>query len=710
MQTATNPKTGETVALVDGAWQPVKNTAKNDKGEVAYLVGDKWHTGAAQQTKKPLQQIDLNGPQDISAMESIAANPLVRTAVSAASLPLSAMEWIPGVGDTVKESRKRYGEMVERGKTLQSKGEQVAGEVGNIGGLFLDPLGYATGTSSLKAVQAIKGLKKAPVLTNVLAGGLAGTTAAGIEGKNLGDTMAAGGLGAAVPLALGAAGRTGRLLYNTVDQAILPQGATMAAGRVAGDAAADKYDDVVNALAKSGRMETGRQAIVPTGNRKLSGLLEMAEQNDPTPSNIRLDEQAARRMAALERVTPDMDAAIAARKSATAPLRETALEAANVGGTKGQELTEKIAEKRRSMVSAMQNAGQMQTEAAQAGVRAQNFVPVEGQPRIAARYSPNIDRVPEFAGGSADAAQIAAQRRAEMKFADFQRQAMEASGLKPLRGESVFAAIDQTLGAPGIRASDVAQKSLGYLRDKLASLTNQNGVIDAKDLYTVRKEIGNQMEQFAKESNNWDKRFTAGLQKDIQKAMDDAIENAGGSGWKQYLSKYSELSKPIEQAQILGDVKAQLKGVAGSERLASVQGAIERGKLGQELPDLTKGQRGVVEAIVKQAEKSKMSDTMAAQGQTKAREMFNAEEIPISFPNLLSRPVAVANAILRRAEGAGKQATLDELSRLNLNPRELAEVIKTADAKQKRWLIENIMAKTIPFTVAPVAAMQGEQR
>lgn len=663
----------------------------------------------ADEPRKPLQQIDVNGPQEVSALEGIAANPVIRGAVSAASLPLSALEWIPGVGNVVKDSRKRYGEMVERGKTLQSGTEKTVGDVAEVGGLFLDPLGYATGQSALKTVQGIKMLSKSPVIANALAGGLAGVTAAGIEGKDLSDTATQGAMGAAIPLALGGAGRAGRLVWNAVDQAVSPQGATMAAGRVATQAAGDKYDEIVDALSKSGRMETGRQAIVPTGNRELSAMLKMGEQNAPTPSGIRLDEQAARRAAALERVKPDLEAAIAARKATTAPLRETALEAANVAGTKGQDLAETVAQKRESMVRAMQDAGQMQTEAAQAGVRAQNFYPVPGQPRISPRYSPNTERVGEFAEGATDAATIAGQRRAEMQFADYQRKAMEASGLRPLQGNEVVSQIGETLGAPGIRASDVAQKSLGYLRDKIASLTGQNGIIDANDLYTIRKEIGNQVEQFAKESNNWDKRFTAGLQKDIQKAIDEAIEKAGGSGWKKYLDVYSKMSKPVEQSKILNEIQSQLKGVGGTERLSAVQGAIERGKLGQELPDLTKGQRGVVEAIVNQAEKAKMSDRFAQQGQTKARDMFNAEEIPISIPNLLSRPVAVANAILRRAEGAGKQATLDELSRLNLNPRELAEVMKTASAKQKRWMMENIMAKTIPITVAPITEMSGEQ-
>jgi hypothetical protein len=42
IQTATNPQTGETVALVNGQWVPVGQTATNDRGQKAYLVNNNW--------------------------------------------------------------------------------------------------------------------------------------------------------------------------------------------------------------------------------------------------------------------------------------------------------------------------------------------------------------------------------------------------------------------------------------------------------------------------------------------------------------------------------------------------------------------------------------------------------------------------------------------------------------------------------------------
>ena len=42
MQRAVNPQTGEVLFLVDNQWVPPAQTAKNDRGETAYLVGSQW--------------------------------------------------------------------------------------------------------------------------------------------------------------------------------------------------------------------------------------------------------------------------------------------------------------------------------------------------------------------------------------------------------------------------------------------------------------------------------------------------------------------------------------------------------------------------------------------------------------------------------------------------------------------------------------------
>ena len=53
MQRAINPQTGEVLFLVDNQWVPPAQVAKNDKGETAYLVGNKWEIVPATSPAQP---------------------------------------------------------------------------------------------------------------------------------------------------------------------------------------------------------------------------------------------------------------------------------------------------------------------------------------------------------------------------------------------------------------------------------------------------------------------------------------------------------------------------------------------------------------------------------------------------------------------------------------------------------------------------------
>ena len=125
--------------------------------------------------------------------------------------------------------------------------------------------------------------------------------------------------------------------------------------------------------------------------------------------------------------------------------------------------------------------------------------------------------------------------------------------------------IDKSLARPGLRASDVVRKSLEAVKSKIVEITDpQTGKVNAEDLYTVRKEVGNTIGRFSKETANWDRKLAAGLERNIQGYIDDAIEKAGGAGWKDYLKTYSTGMKSVEaQAARVREAKimaAQVKG------------------------------------------------------------------------------------------------------------------------------------------------------
>jgi hypothetical protein len=130
-----------------------------------------------------------------------------------------------------------------------------------------------------------------------------------------------------------------------------------------------------------------------------------------------------------------------------------------------------------------------------------------------------------------------------------------APSLQGIKTGAVKRGINNMLNEPGTRASKVARKTLTELQESLAELTDEFGLVNAEDLYTLRKEIGNSIKKHAKDTGNWDTKMTAGLERRIQQAMDDAIENAGGKGWRDYLATYAKQSEGIGRVKQLAEAK-----------------------------------------------------------------------------------------------------------------------------------------------------------
>jgi len=143
--------------------------------------------------------------------------------------------------------------------------------------------------------------------------------------------------------------------------------------------------------------------------------------------------------------------------------------------------------------------------------------------------------------------------------------ALEQANAGGVRADGIIANIEKAMKVPGDEADDLVQKTLGSVKEKIASLADENGVVNAENLYTVRKKLGSTIGTFSRETANWDKKQTAKLERQIQLYIDDAIENAGGKGWKEYLSTYSAGMKgPEKQLAREREAKIIAAGVKGS--------------------------------------------------------------------------------------------------------------------------------------------------
>ena len=263
---------------------------------------------------------------------------------------------------------------------------------------------------------------------------------------------------------------------------------------------------------------------------------------------------------------------------------------------------------------------------------------------------------------------------------------LEAQGMQPLSVRPITASIRGIAAQPELRASDVVTKSLGAIEDKLTSVAKKNGVIDAFDLYMIRKEAGNTIKKFAGEEKNFDQRLTSGLLSKVQQTIDDAIEGAGGKGWKNYLLKYQELSagpNRMEAGQTLQ--KALTSPLETSERGQVFAKAIRD----SDLSALTTGEQSSVGKVATELSRKDAFERLA-----RGTKVSGSDAIPgqvgLPLPNILYRPAMVANFMLRHA-GKGAEEKIAKLAANQyLNPHVLADSLKDVPPRY-RPMIDALM-------------------
>jgi len=480
-----------------------------------------------------------------------------------------------------------------------------------------------------------------------------------------------------------------------------------------------EQERVVSALRGADELVAGSRptvaeavADIPTATglaayqRRLAG--SMPEEGIAGQFAQREAQQQTARMGALGQVSGGGDEAIAAavaqREAATAPLRQQALTQANIAGQLQPRLDAEIATKFQSKSKALQAEGQLATEASQQVTRAENFIPVPGFPRFPARYTENLERVAGNLEGAKTAGNIARQRQAEIDFKKFQLQSLSDNGFYPLESQPIVSKIESVLSKPGERASDVVTNVLGSLRSKLQQFTDEaTGVIDSRDLYTIRKEIGNDIRKFAQESQNWDSRLTAKLEGNIKSYIDNAIEQAGGSDWKKYLSTYATASDKINRLQIGQFLEEKLGTALGNKERAGVfanavqeaAGTIKKAtgqpRFGKLEDVLTKDEVTAVNKVLADVQRKAKAEELAGQSNIGSLIQDTAE-----LPNLLNRYATLTNTVLKALK-KDSNADINRLAaEMMLDPRKLAAFMEGVPQSNAKQVVTAMMKRLTP--------------
>ena len=653
-----------------------------------------------------------------SPADLISANPIVRTMTSAARPVIGAARLVENLwGGTSNADRlKTLDEMQQRGgDALYGNntiiGPRVMGALSDVSGGLLGVGGAATKLPSTATTFG-------RVAQGAELGGLAGVTSGSdtpLESAGVG--MAVGGV---IPGAWEAAKAVGRGVRNVAQPYLSKAGADAAAGRLASHATGADNEAIIAALRSAAPGETSAQAAFKVGNPEFSALQDLAAQKAQKGYiGIAEAQRAERRakLAALLGADSQEGGALAvadARKALSkeiGPKIETELAAANAAGKYGTQLQSKAdalgaaASGSVGDVRRISMAQQKAQELAQAGrgrldVSAPGNPPGMGMPRLGAQYFyPN-----ELANMAEGAAQKSADASLALgqgaRFAQMQADSLAAHGLHPIDTTKLIGTLNTKLQNPGIGANEVTKNVLTKVGKLIEEWTaNGGGVIDARALHEIRKSaINNEVEKLmgsgAKQSAI--KERAASILTQVKPLIDDAIESAGGTGWRQVMDEFAKGSHLISRQKMaakaldLFDKNPNgLISLAGGGEPQMVSKIFGPGRVSLSA-EMGGTEKPITEVAGLISRDKKLAD-LASKGMPAAREAIGRSmpEIPPTgwFKPIISAARGAYNAVT----GHATDRIMKDLADRMRDPKAFAEVMQNAKPYERQAIVDALM-------------------
>ena len=540
----------------------------------------------------------------------------------------------------------------------------------------------------------------------VFGGGVTGgATAALTSPDEIGTGAGVGaGLAVAAPPIVKIMGKTAGFLSDAFSGRL----AEVGAGKIARDVAGNRIAAIRAALAASPTDVTAAQATYGIQNDAWQALGAMTSKTDEVSALMK--RQASDDLAQLQRMAEggnETEARAAYEQSIkrlnqlTADMRNVELQAANQANQTINNLAPRLDQRQASMVNALREGMPANLPSGAAGTPAPGVSGINAateaaqQAAIGAKGKPGFlsagDRSQEWKQTSDTFAAIANQRRAEAGFIERQIGSLEDYGLRPLDAGGITAAIDAKLATPGLRASSNMTKVLQSIRDDIANLTEKGGgVIDAHDLYTLRKEGINEriMQVLGQTDPKISAKVTRKTLEEVRPLIDDAIEKAGGTGWKDYLKTYSQGMQAIDQKAMAAEAAKLFKN-SPDQYVRLVRGnnpdAVEAifgpgsydifKEMGSKLPTLEK--------LASNIERTGAMKEAATAGTEALGKAVGGDSFRLRFPSLLNRATTAANLTLDILEKRLDKKIFAELQKGMLSGKNALEMLDTLPAAEK---------------------------
>ena len=304
-----------------------------------------------------------------------------------------------------------------------------------------------------------------------------------------------------------------------------------------------------------------------------------------------------------------------------------------------------------------------------------------------------IDEGGAIAGRIERAAEESRKAGARGRAAEATLESMKARGIEPISAPKLTGSLNSLLRNPEVATNREAATAIPRVVDMVNDWTNEFGVVTPEALYAIRKnavagvirELNPNMDAKAQE------RFAARVLTEIKPLFDDAIERAGGKGFRDYLKsveggmssiKGMELADQIRQLYAKGtpESKRQIIDLVRGESPDVVEDLFGSGRykiskeMAKDMPFLTQ--------LADTLDLDAKAVQQAAAGRAALTEAEKKGSVRVRFP-FFTRASTAVNEIVAGLEQRMKAETLDVLIRAAQSGREFNRVLNQLPAKDR---------------------------
>jgi hypothetical protein len=470
-------------------------------------------------------------------------------------------------------------------------------------------------------------------------------------------------------------------------------------------------DDVAKATVAARAADAGlsaRQAVSELKAPAAQALLRRVETRTPQAAKNALtsaDVQEMTRLNALADLaggTTSTEAKAAqiegkkALNTATTPMRETALDQANKTTRELVELESRVDSLSEAAAAKVQEVRDLVNAGKIAEASAKLNVFVKGLPPSFAKHTYQGKLAAKADDWASQAASASLNLGEGARFAQAAVDTLKSNGVAPLKSASVISKIEGLAKNPEFAGNDILEGAVKNIANDIARWTESGGVIDARALDAIRKNsIVAAVAQLRPGIDATTQRnLASSVITKIKPLIDDAIEAAGGKGYKEYLAEYSKHAQQLGQQKLAGVAQEMYKNdKKGFIKLVEGNSPDEVEKIfGPGSYDIAKEMSAKAMATFKgtasEIKRDLGIESQATLGQDALKELLESKVFGARIPPYLSKVTTSVNTALDILEKKLGKKVMDSLTTAAASGEKLAQLLQLMPTSDRNAVLK----------------------